>query len=257
MAVIGADAGSLNTKVVVMDDSGVLSRSMVNSSVPDAAKKAIDEALKATSLSRDSVGTIISTGIGKKEVEGATGQATEIVCDARGVGYFFDSVGMAVDMGAESSRAIRCDPAGNVVEFALNDKCAAGTGIFLDSMAKALRVPVDKMGALSLKSTQEVNITAMCVVFAESEVVSQIHKKMPREDIINGINKSIATRVYGMMNRVGVDSAVVAVGGLANNEGVVGWLEKLTGVTVKVPKHPEFVGAVGAALLAAEKERHR
>ncbi|MEW6034459.1 MAG: acyl-CoA dehydratase activase [Chloroflexota bacterium] len=253
MATVGVDAGSLTTKVVVMEDSRVLSRSLVHSSVAGAASQGIQEALKACGLSLEGVKAIVATGIGKKEVAEARDTATEIVCDARGALHLVPSAQTVIDIGAENSRVIRCDATGKVVEFVLNDKCAAGTGVFLDAMAKALRVPVSEMGELSLKSTQDVNITAMCVVFAESEVVSQIHRRLPKEDILNGIHKSIATRLYGMVNRVGVNKDVVVVGGLARNIGVVRCLEGLVGVDVVVPENPEFVGAVGAALIAAER----
>lgn len=250
---IGVDAGSLTTKAVVLRDSRVLGRAEVHSSTVDAAVQAIDTALEAAGLSRSDIGRIAATGIGKKEVQGATDQATEIVCDALGARSCHPSAGTVIDIGAESSRVIRCDPSGKVVEFVLNDKCAAGTGVFLDAMAKALRVPVPEMGELSLKSTQEVNITAMCVVFAESEVVSQIHRRVPKQDILMGIHRSIATRLFGMVNRVGVNKDVVVIGGLARNVGVVRTLEGLMKAEAAVPENPHFVGALGAALIAAER----
>jgi len=252
---IGVDAGSLSTKAVLMDDDQILSRSVIDTNVLDASEKAIEDVLRASGHSSDDVGAIVSTGSAKKEIPGYTEVAAEIVCTARGTQHLLGSMGTVVDMGAESSCAIRFDSEGNVDDFVLNDKCASGTGIFLESMAKALRVPVDELGELSLQSVQEVDISAMCVVFAESEVVSLIHKPTPKEDIVSGIHKSIAARLNGMLSRVGANGNVVAVGGLAKNQGVVGWLEKLAGVSINVPEHPEFVGAVGAAILAAEKEQ--
>ncbi|MDO8473509.1 MAG: acyl-CoA dehydratase activase [Dehalococcoidia bacterium] len=252
MATIGVDAGSLTTKAVVMDGSLVLGRSLVHSSVKDAGLIAIAEALKAAGLSREQVTSVVATGIGRAEVPGSS-QATEIACDARGAKHLVPSATTVIDMGAEGSRAIRCDASGRVVDFVLNDKCAAGCGVFLDAMAKALRVSVAEMGELSLKSTQDVNITAMCVVFAESEVVSQIHRRVPKEDILNGIHKSIATRLVGMANRIGVNKDVVVVGGVARNVGVVRWLRELLNVDIVVPESPEFAGATGAALIAVER----
>lgn len=252
MVTIGVDAGSLTTKAVVMEGLFVLGRSLVHSSEKDAGSMAIGEALKAAGLSRDRVTAIVSTGIGRAEVPD-TLQATEIACDARGAKHLLPTASTVIDMGAEGSRAIRCDESGRVSDFVLNDKCAAGSGVFLDAMAKALRVSVPEMGELSLKSTQDVNITAMCVVFAESEVVSQIHRKVPKEDILNGIHKSIATRLVGMVNRVGIRKDVVAVGGVARNAGVVRWLRELLNVEIAVPESPEFVGAIGAALIAADR----
>jgi len=253
MATLGIDAGSLTTKVVVMEGSNVLSCSLVHSSKNDAANAAIAEALGTAGLAREQLAAIVATGIGKTEVAQATSRATEISCDAKGINHLLPGVATLIDIGAENSRVVRCDPAGRVLEFVLNDKCAAGSGVFLDAMAKALRVPVPEMGELSLKSTQEVNITAMCVVFAESEVVSQIHRRVAKEDILSGIHKSIATRLFGMVNRVGINKEVAAVGGLARNVGVIKWLQELMGVDILVPENPEYVGAVGAALIGAKR----
>ncbi|MBI2957740.1 MAG: hypothetical protein HYY32_02745 [Chloroflexi bacterium] len=255
MVTIGVDAGSLTTKVVVLEGTAVLSRSSLHSSTRDAGGKGIEEALRSAGIGRERVKEIVATGIGRNEVAQATSAATEIVCDARGGRFLAPSAATIMDIGAESSRVIKCDQAGRVADFVLNDKCAAGTGVFLEAMGKALRVPVSEMGSLSLKSTQEVNITAMCVVFAESEVVSQIHRRVAKEDILNGIHKSIATRLYGMVNRVGIVKNVVAVGGLARNAGVVRWLEELIGAEVFVPEFPEYAGAVGAALIAADRSQ--
>lgn len=257
MITVGVDAGSLATKAVVMDDSRVLGRGLVHSSEPGAAERAIATAMEVAGLKAVPAAAIVATGIGKKEVPAATSQATEISCDARGARFFVPAAATVIDLGAENSRSIRLDGAGRISEFALNDKCAAGTGVFLEAMAKALRVPVSEMGALSLKSTQDVNITATCVVFAESEVVSQIHRKTPKEDILYGIHKSIATRVFGMVSRVGINGPVVVIGGLAKNTGILKPLEKLLGVGLVVPEEPEFIGAVGAALIAAEKAAER
>lgn len=253
MATIGIDVGSLSTKAVVMESGRILGRCLVHSSAADASGQAIAGALAEAGLARDGI-VAVATGIGKKEVAGASEHASEIVCDARGVRHLVPTAGTVIDIGAEGSRVIKCDAGGRIADFVLNDKCAAGTGVFLDAMGKALRVAVADMGELSLRSTQEVNVTSTCVVFAESEVVSQIHRRTPKEDILNGIHKSIATRVFGMVNRVGATRDVVVVGGLARNIGVVKSLEKLLGQAILVPEYPEFAGAVGAALIAAERK---
>lgn len=249
MATIGVDAGAIATKVVVVDGSRVLSRAWAHSSVRDGAARAMDEALKSAGLDWERVRAVVATGIGRNEVPRCTEKATEIVCAARGATCLVPGAHTVLDIGAESSRAIRCDDAGRVVDFVLNDKCAAGSGVFMEAMAKALRVPVPEMGEMSLRSTQEVNITAMCVVFAESEVVSQIHRKVSKEDILSGIHKSIATRLFGLVNRVGISPKLVAVGGLARNVGIVRWLGVLAGSDIVVPEFPEYAGALGAALI--------
>lgn len=139
------------------------------------------------------------------------------------------------------------------MEFAFNDKCAAGTGIFLDSMAGVLGVAVEKMGPLSLESTAAVSITSTCVVFAESEVVSQIHRQTPKRDILRGIHKSIAARVFGLVNRIGLQANAMAIGGLARNAGIIACLEEMMGCNIRVPENPQIVSALGAALIAGGK----
>jgi predicted CoA-substrate-specific enzyme activase len=143
-----------------------------------------------------------------------------------------------------------------VAEFAKNDKCASGTGIFLDAIGKVMDVPVEEMGPLSLTSRSEVEITSTCVVFAESEVVSQVARQTPREDILRGIHRSIATRIRGTANRVGLGAGSAAIGGLARNVGIVRCLEELMGETILIPDEPQMVTALGAALMAhAERAR--
>jgi predicted CoA-substrate-specific enzyme activase len=217
----------------------------------------MDDALTKAGITMNEVDSVISTGAGKKEVTFAQGQVTEVMCEAKGALFLYPTARGVLDLGGESTRAVKLDATGKVVDFALNDKCAAGTGIFLDAMAKVMGVEIEKMGPLSLESTQEVNITSTCVVFAESEVVSQVHRQTPKIDILRGIHKSIASRVYGLVSRIGVAENTVVVGGLARNVGVIACLEEMMKQKVIIPDNPHLVPALGAALIAAERAGER
>jgi len=255
MITAGIDVGALTTKVVLLKDGNILASSVVltGESSSGAVTKAMDNALGLAGLTMGDVASIASTGIGKEEVPYTAEQASEVVCVAKGAHFLYPTVGTVVDIGAESSRVVKCDSNGRASDFALNDKCAAGTGVFLSAMAKAMEVKLEDMGRLSLESKEDVEITAMCVVFAESEVVSQVHRRVKKIDILAGIHKSIATRVSGMTNRIGVNKDVVVIGGVARNIGVVKALERALGAEVLVPENPQIVGALGAALVARER----
>ncbi|MDY6834601.1 MAG: acyl-CoA dehydratase activase [Chloroflexota bacterium] len=254
MVTVGIDIGSLNTKAVVLQDNKIISWSLVptGESTSEAAQAALDDVLKKSELS-NKVNHVAATGAGKKEATCANSQATEIICEAKGARFLNPEVGGLIDIGAESCRVVKCDPDGSVADFALNDKCASGTGIFLDAMAKALEVDVKDMGPLSLQSTVDVNITSTCVVFAESEVVSQIHRRVNKVDILKGIHKSIAARVLGQTNRLQLDGDILLAGGVAQNIGVVTCLQEMMKSKLIVPDNPQLLGALGAAIIAKEK----
>lgn len=256
MVTAGVDIGTLTTKVVLLRDGDILASSVLltGESSSEAVTKAMDNALRLGGLAMGDVASIVSTGIGKDEIPYPAEQASEVICDAKGAHFLHPTVGTVVDIGAESSRVVKCGSDGRATDFALNDKCAAGTGVFLDAMARALEVKQEDMGRLSLESTEDIDITSMCVVFAESEVVSQIHRRVKKVDILAGIHKSIATRVSGMTNKIGVNKDVMAIGGVARNIGVVKALEKALGVEVLVPENPQIAGALGAALVARERK---
>jgi benzoyl-CoA reductase subunit D len=160
-----------------------------------------------------------------------------------------------IEMGAESTRAARLGENGDVLEFAVNDKCASGTGVFLDAMARLMGVPLEEMGPLSLTSTSGLAYSSTCVVFAESEVVSAIHRQTPRQDILRGIHRAVTQRVFGLVGRLGLADACVAAGGLARNAGIVSCLEELMRQRLIIPEQPQLVTALGAALVAAERTR--
>ena len=255
MITAGLDIGSLATKAVIIDDSSVLSWSLLpmGESGEWTANKAMEQAAANAQLSPSDIGGVVATGVGKNENPYSAETATEVICDARGAKHLYHSVTGIIDIGAESCRAVKCDQLGNVIDFALNDKCASGTGLFLDTMAKALGVKPEEMGELSLRSQQEFNITSTCAVFAESEVLSLIHRKIDRIDILKGIHRSIAGRIAGLVDRLQMEGDIVVIGGIAQNIGVITLLTELTKFEFIVPPYPQIVGALGAAVIAQER----
>ncbi|MBW1811069.1 MAG: hypothetical protein JRJ87_22960 [Deltaproteobacteria bacterium] len=249
----GIDVGALWTKAVVLEDGRITSY-LITPSSGDTKKAAADtltKALEPLSATIGDIPDIVATGAGKQEVAFAKGQATEVLCAAKGIGFLHPEARGVIDLGGESTRAVKLDQTGEVLEFTLNDKCAAGTGVFLDAMAKVMGVAVERMGPLSLESTADVNITSMCVAFAESEVVSQVHRQTPKQDILKGIHKSIATRIFGMLSRIDLQKQTAAIGGLALNIGILTCLEKMMNDKLIVPQNPQIISALGAARLAA------
>lgn len=253
MVTAGIDIGAETVKVVLLRDGKVVGTSVVRAGIDrvKSAEEAMDLALKAAGMQRNALQKIVATGIGRKEVAFANEVVTEIAADAKGTTYLFPSVRTVIDVGAEEARGIRCDATGRVLDFAKNEKCAAGVGSFVGSMARALEINLTDMGPLSLKSDKDIPMNVTCVVFAESEVVSLIHAKTPKPDIARAIHGAIATRTTSMVRRVGIEKDVALIGGVARNPGVVEMLRKHLGVELLVPKDPDLVGALGAALVAA------
>jgi predicted CoA-substrate-specific enzyme activase len=250
----GIDVGALWTKALVLDDGRTVGSAVLPTweSGLRVAEDALAQALAPVRATPGDVVRVVATGAGKAEVGFATQRVTDAVCAARGVRSLVPGARGFIDIGAESSLAVKLDEAGGVHEYAVSDKCASGTGIFLDAIAKVMGIGVEEMGPLSLLSTSTVEITNTCVVFAESEVVSQVARRTPKQDILRGIHRAIASRVHSTANRVGLDSASALVGGLARNVGIVACLEELMGQRLEVPEDPHLVPALGAALIASE-----
>ncbi len=251
----GLDVGSLWTKAVVLRGGELVgwSVALTGDSSAGAAERTLNDALKPVGASVSDVASIVATGAGKKEVSFAGQQAAEVVCLAKGTAWLLPDARGVIDMGGESTRVVKLDDAGSVMDYALNDKCAAGTGVFLDAMAKVMKVKVEEMGPLSLESEADVNITSTCVAFAESEVVSLIHRQTSIQDILRGIHRSIATRVFGMIGRIGLEGTKAAVGGLSLNTGIVACLEDMIKDKLTIPENPQIAAALGAALIAAKE----
>jgi benzoyl-CoA reductase subunit D len=249
----GIDVGSKTVKVVLMEDGKIRAKAMVLSGFDQtaSANEALEEALKEAGLSREAIVSIVTTVIGRKAIPFAKGDVTEVRATALGTVSLIPSVRTVIDVGAEEARAIKCDPSGKVLDFAVNEKCAAGSGAFTEAMARALEVKLEELGPLSLQSTQTIPMNAQCTVFAESEVVSLIHAKTSKADIARAVHDGLSSRVVAMVRRVGVAPELALVGGVAHNPGFVDSFKRTLGVEgVCTMEEPEFVGAIGAALAA-------
>jgi benzoyl-CoA reductase subunit D len=252
MITAGVDCGAKTVKVVVLK-GGKIAGMGINPAgidVAKASKMAFEEALLTSKLKRQDIEKIVATGLGKKEVTFRDEIVTEVSADARGGIFIYPSARTIIDVGAEEVRSIRVDESGRVLDFAINDKCAAGTGAFIEAMARALELDIEDMGPISLKSTQVISINAQCAVFAESEIVTLLHAKTSKPDMVRAIHLAIAGRIASIARRVGIVEDCILIGGLAKNIGFVDSLNRELGVKVKIPEKPEFVGAIGAALLA-------
>ena len=254
MIAVGLDIGSLSTKAVVMGDDGILSSAVVLSSdsAESSAKAALEQAL--AKIGGDGDIYVVSTGAGGKAVSFSRQNKAITTCLARGVHYLLPEARTAIDMGAESITVVRINERGRVSDYGNQDKCAAGTGIFLQQMAKLLRLSMEEMSTASARAKARAEITGTCAVFAESEVISHIHRDPPTpvEDIVAGIYSSMVHRIMAQLQRVGIKREVAVTGGVAANRGLVSILTKEIGHGVLTPPTPELAGAIGAALIARE-----
>ncbi|MDJ0782544.1 MAG: acyl-CoA dehydratase activase [Desulfosarcinaceae bacterium] len=253
MISVGIDVGSISAKAAAMEDGRLLgSRVLLTGYNAGKAGRAVFEALlAAVGIAADRVGPIVATGYGRNSVDVAHKAVTEITCHAAGAQFQNPAVRCVIDIGGQDSKAIALDGGGRIKDFAMNDKCAAGTGRFLEVMARALEVDLDAFGDLSLAADQPAAISSLCTVFAESEVISLIAKGERRENIIAGIHRSIGARVVAMAKRVGLADPLMMTGGVAMNIGVVKALEEKAGLPVQVSPYAQVNGAIGAALIGA------
>lgn len=255
MPVAGIDVGSLTAEVVILDQGKVIHYVIMPTGYNSktAAEKAIDTALEESSLKRSDLNYIVATGYGRVSIDFADKRITEITCHGRGAYNLNPEVRTVIDIGGQDSKVICLNESGKVLDFTMNDKCAAGTGRFLEVMAQALEVDLSGLADLSDQAENTVSISSMCTVFAESEVVSLIARGLPREDIARGLHQAIADRTAGMVNRVGLQQSVMITGGVAMNRAVVKALSEKLKTKIIVPEEPQIAGALGAALLAEEE----
>jgi predicted CoA-substrate-specific enzyme activase len=254
--VAGIDVGSLCTKVVLLDGQGeILSYKIIRSgaSYQGAAEASFNEALTVANLDLAAINYIIATGYGRARVSFAHHHVTEITCHARGAKSIFPQVRTVIDIGGQDSKVIYVNEDGRPVNFIMNDKCAAGTGRFLEVMAGALEVDLDEMGAMSLRAQTETKVSNMCTVFAETEVISLLAQGCDKADIAAGIYEAIARRITGMVGQLGLKEPVVMTGGVAKSKGMVRALEKKLGAELLIPQEPQIIGALGAAIIAREQ----
>ena len=252
MITIGIDVGSITTKAAVAKDGAVIADKVVLTgyNAQFAGEKVFDEILKESGIDRPSIEKIISTGYGRNSVTFADKAVTEITCHAAGAYYLDPEVRSVIDIGGQDSKAIAVNATGSPLDFAMNDKCAAGTGRVLEVMARAVEIDLDNFGDWSLKAQKPSTISSLCTVFAESEVISLISKGEKRENIIAGIHEAIAARVVAMANRVGFKTRIMMTGGVAKNIGVVRALERKIGQKIEVSEKSQVTGAIGAAMIA-------
>jgi benzoyl-CoA reductase subunit D len=255
MIVAGVDVGARATKVVLLGGGQILSRAFQFTGFDQKASalQALEQASRTAGVSISSVEGVVATGAGRNAFPLASKPITEVSADARGTFHLFPNARTIVDVGAEEARAIKCGQTGAVLDFAMNEKCAAGVGAFVEAMARALDLSVEEMGSLSLQSQKTIPLNSQCVVFAESEVVTLVHGKAEKQDIARAVQDAVASRISCLVRTIGLEEQVVFIGGLARNAGLTDSLGRTLGVEVQVPENPEYVGALGAALMALEE----
>ena len=261
MITAGMDVGAKFVKFVILKDGKILekAKTLVGFDVLKSAIEPFENTLKKSGLSRNDIKRVFATGMGREAVQGkppinAEEVVSVVVADAKGAFHLVPTVKTVIDVGAEEGRGVKVGPDGIVKDFVINERCAAGAGTFVEAMARALEVKVEDMGPLALKSTQVIPMNAQCCVFAESEVVTLIHSKVSKEDISRAIHDAIASRIGSMVLRVGVEKDVVLIGGVALNPGFLPPLKKELNTDITVPDCPEYVGALGAAIIASESK---
>jgi predicted CoA-substrate-specific enzyme activase len=254
----GIDIGAITAKAALFTLGGELLTTLVSPAGYNrsrAAEEILARALMAAGLEQARPARLVATGYGRVQVPGADRSVTEITCHARGAHWLWPQTGTVIDIGGQDSKAIAVGPEGKVLNFVMNDKCAAGTGRFLEVMARALEVDLDQFGTLSASAPRRARISSTCTVFAESEIVTHLAAGTPREEIIAGIHASIATRLASMVGRIPVRDTVVLTGGVSQNSGVVQMLTEKLGRPVHVPAQAQAAGAIGAALFARDLDR--
>jgi predicted CoA-substrate-specific enzyme activase len=252
----GVDVGSTQTKAVIINEKAeIVSRSLVDTgaNVILAAEKAYQLALESGDLREEEVEYVIGTGYGRYRVTFGNTQVTEISCHARGAVHMFSDTRTVLDMGGQDTKAIRISEIGEIIDFCMNDKCAAGTGRFLGAASAALEIPLDELGSTALLAERPVRISTTCTVFAESEVLSWLGKGKKIEDILWGVHQSIASRSIGLLRRVGIEDEVTFTGGVAKNVGMIKALEESLGLKLNVSEESHYIGALGAALYALDR----
>ncbi len=254
--VAGIDIGSSTSKAVILKDAQVLSYSIISTGAESVgtADKVMNEAVrKIAGLSPEKVEYIIATGYGRVIVPFANESVTELSCHALGASWLFPTVKTILDMGGQDCKAIRCDEKGKLLNFAMNDKCAAGTGRFLEVMAQVMELPLEDLGKLSLEAKEEIKINSNCTVFGRSEVAMLVREGRDKRDILDGLHASIVNRVHILLRKVGIVPDFAITGGIAKNIGVVRKLEERLGLKALIPPEPQIVGALGAALFAQDR----
>ena len=251
----GIDVGSTQSKAVILDSSrAIVARTLIDTgaNVKRAGRRTLENILETSGVTRDDVRFVVGTGYGRYKIEAGDDQVTEISCHARGAQMLFPSTRTVIDMGGQDTKAIKIGSEGDVLDFSMNDKCAAGTGRFLAGAADVLGLTLDEIGEISLKGTKPIRLTSVCTVFVESDILSHLAQKQKIEDILAGVHLAIAARTIGLVRRVGVEEEVTFTGGVARNIGMVRALEEKLGTSLNVNEDSQYIGAIGAALFALD-----
>ncbi len=255
MLTCGIDIGSVSTEAVIFNKENKEIASYIimptGSNSKTAAEKALELACEKINIEKDKVDFIVATGYGRINVPFADKNITEISCHAKGSLFYFPDTATVIDIGGQDSKVIKLDDNSNPIDFLMNDKCAAGTGRFLEVMAKALEIELEDFQKVFINTNGKVEITSTCTVFAESEIVSLIGQGEDKNKIIKGLIYSIANRITSMVERINLQPPVCMTGGVAKNLGVVKALEEKLGVEINIPKEPQIIGAIGAAIIAS------
>lgn len=255
MIVAGVDIGSRTAKALIMDDSRIVSGSylLTGPDSEETARKVLDEALRAGHLSFDRLQRVVATGYGRLNVPFAK-HVTEISCIARGAHWLLPDVRTIVDVGGQDCKVIRCDAQGKITDFLMNDKCAAGTGRYLERIATTLEVPLEEIGQRSLQGTEakDISISSFCTVFAQNDVLLMLRQGKDPNDILAVASRAITSKLVSLVRRLGVASELCVSGGVAKNIGIVERLEQSLGLRARIPFDALLVGALGGALFAKD-----
>jgi benzoyl-CoA reductase subunit D len=255
MITVGIDLGTQSVKALVLKDGKIVAKAQAFSGFDPtkAAEQAVQEAISNAQITMTDVSSFTATGSGMDLAPYSAGTVSMMGADAKAGTYLFPKAKTIIDVGTEEARAVKCDNNGIMVDFVVNERCAAGAGAFIEAMARALEVKLEDMGPLALKAERASPINASCVIFGESDVVSLIHRQEAKPEIARAVFDAMADRISSMVHRLGVNPDVVLIGGVAKDVGFVASLKRKLGVDILIPEYPEFAGALGAALSGASK----
>ncbi len=258
MLVAGVDVGSTQTKAIILNENAeIVARGITNTgaNVVKAAEKAFNAARQSARLEEWEIAYTVGTGYGRYKVPFGDTQITEISCHARGANFLFPKTRTILDIGGQDTKGIRINEKGEVVDFCMNDKCAAGTGRFLAAAAEVMGISLDELGEVALRSNNPLRITNVCTVFVETEIMNHLSKGKKGEDILAGVHQSIAGRSVSLMRRVGLEQEITFTGGVSRNKGMIAALQEKLGCPINVSDDSPFIGALGAALFALDRAR--
>jgi len=253
----GIDIGSTTTELVILDNNSKIrsyNKTQTGGHIKSASEKVLQMSLEEMGILLNDISYFVATGYGRKNLPFVQKSVTEITCYGRGASYLNPDVRLVIDIGGQDSKVISIDEKGNVQNFVMNDKCAAGTGRFLEMIARTFDISINKLGELSKNSNKNLSISSICAIFAETEMISLFSNGESKEDIIYAAHKSVCEKTINLVDRIGINGKIMFCGGVANNSGIVKQLEIMLGVKVLRPDIVEQVGAIGAALIAKSNQ---